>query len=892
MADGSALPRVSAAAVRTLLGWAVLGWLVLEALLVLAPAPLWVRTGCLFVVQIGCLTAAVLTSWARRSRETGRGRVGWGLIALGLAIVAVANVTAAFSVLALQDLSPTLWRDAISGLGVLVFGAGLLALCGSAPLTSRGLSLIDTVMAAGACLFVVSQTLLTDADSLGGRQQQVLYSYLGGMALVLMLALLFAARWRGDGRTLTFLGAGLGFEMLTLVGLAVLSSQGHAVPMSDPAVGSVFPLGTALLAVAAAQRPTGPTGWVPMRRQWDIALGVPLASGVTVALTALGSAIAGHTPAPPMLALAVLVVVLLFVRQGLTLLENRRLTLGLERVVAERTAELEESRRYFRDVVQHSSDLITVLSSDGRLTYASPAVTAMLGYQPEELVGTSALDRVHVSDTEAVGSVIGNLSTVVDGTVFACRVRHKDGSWRSVEATLGRGSVVDGDQTFIVNVRDVTERQLLEERLRYQAYHDPLTGLANRTLIQDRMRHALLRARRTHESTALVYVDLDEFKRLNDTAGHTAGDEALVHVADVIRSCIRPHDTAARLGGDEFAVLLEDADEGEGERVADRIVAALRQLPIPHQRAYVSGASVGVSVSNDGRADGESLLRDADIAMYQAKSSGRGRSAVFHPGMRERLVRELALESGLRTALEEGALHVEYQPIIDLATRRVAGVEALVRWRDQHGKLIPPSLFIPLAEQVGLIGALDRWVLGQACQDLADLPVPTLNVNLSARDLDEDVQQWVADAIGASGLDPRRLMLEITETAVLPDLGALAGTLEALRHKGIRISLDDFGTGYSSMASLRQLPLDEIKIDGSFVAGLPESESASRVVEGIIAMARSMGIPVVAEAVESPEQAAHLTRFRCDYAQGWLYAEPMPAPELEQWVRARDAIAV
>src|SRR5689334_1468538 len=182
MADGSALPRVSAAAVRTLLGWAVLGWLVLEALLVLAPAPLWVRTGCLFVVQIGCLTAAVLTSWARRSREAGRGRVGWGLIALGLAIVAVANVTAAFSVLALQDLSPTLWRDAISGLGVLVFGAGLLALCGSAPLTSRGLSLIDTVMAAGACLFVVSQTLLTDADSLGGRQQQVLYSYLGGMA--------------------------------------------------------------------------------------------------------------------------------------------------------------------------------------------------------------------------------------------------------------------------------------------------------------------------------------------------------------------------------------------------------------------------------------------------------------------------------------------------------------------------------------------------------------------------------------------------------------------------------------------------------------------------------------------------------------------------------------
>ena len=884
-------PWAAQAPLRVLVGAAAVAAVLFEALLTWVPAPLWARTGALYAVQVTVLACAAASARGRRHREQGRGRLAWGLIATGLAVVCVSNAVGGWYAVVLRDVSAVSWRDSLSALGLLAFAAGLLALCGRAPLTSRTTSLLDTVMAAGACLYVLWQTLLTPRPGTASdRQQQVLYSYVGGMAVILLLALLFAARWRGDHRTMRLIGAGLGVEVVVLVGLAVLSSQGHHVAMSDPRVGAVFPLGSALIGLAAAQRPAGPWAWVPLRRQWDLALGLPLASGALVLVTVVGLTLLDRPPSHAAIALAGFVGALISVRQGQTLLDNRRLTLHLEQVVSERTAALEASRRHFRDVVQHSSDLIVVLAADGRITYTSPAVTDVLGYTERALLGRPAADLVHPDDLERVRTGAAGLPTA-DGAVTAFRAAHADGSWRSVEAIVGQTA----EGTFVVNVRDVTDRQLLEERLRYQAYHDPLTGLANRALMQERMRHALLRARRTQESTALVFVDLDDFKRLNDTAGHSAGDEALVHVADVIRSCIRPHDTAARLGGDEFAVLLEDADEEHGTAVADRIVQALQHLPIPRQRTYVAGASVGVSVADAGRTDGESLLRDADIAMYQAKSSGRGRAAVFHPGMREQLVRELALESALRAALDEGALRVVYQPIVDLDSRQPRGVEALVRWQDAQGQEVPPSLFIPLAEQVGLIGVLDAWVLERACRDIAGsdtLEGLSLNVNLSARDFDDRIEDRVVAALGVSRLDPRRLMLEITETAVLPDLGSLTLTLQALRTRGTRVSLDDFGTGYSSMASLRQLPLDEIKIDGSFVAGLPEGASAARVVEGIIGMARSLGLPVVAEAVESEDVAEHLQRFQCDAAQGWHFAPPMPIEDLECWVRDRVDIRV
>jgi len=889
-------PWVKSAPLRQIVLAALLVGVSVGVALSVTPGDAWLRTGLLEVVQVVAVTAAVVAGWGRRGRETGRTRLGWSLVTAGLATVGTANVWSGVRALTLQSVEPVSLVDAVGGLGLLLFASGLVVLCSGAPLTSRSLSLIDTSMATSACLFVVWATLLKPSPGSGlSAREQVLYTYLGGMALILVLALLLAARWRSDVRTLTLLGFGLGTEVVTLVALAIVNAQGTTVPMDDPRVGMAFPVGTALIAAAAAQHSTGRT-WAPMRQQWNLALGLPVASAAVVAVAAAGLGLNGHDWDAPSIALGGLVALLLFTRQGLTLLENRRLTLDLESLVAERTQELAESRRHFRDLVQRSTDVIATVSKDGRLTYCSPAITSTLGYQLDEVIGRDARELIDPDDASELPRVRAELARGEQGSTLACRARHADGSWRSIEATIGRSSGADDDQAYVVNVRDVTERKLLEERLRHQAYHDPLTGLANRALIQERIHHALLRARRTKEPTALVYLDLDHFKRLNDTAGHSAGDEALVHVADVITSCIRPSDTAARLGGDEFAVLLEDADADHGAAIADRIVDALQHIDVPLQRGRLFSASAGVSVSEAGSSDSDSLLRDADIAMYRAKASGRGRAAVFDPTMREVLVQELAMESALRKALAEGSLELAFQPIVNLRSGAVAALEALVRWHDAQGSSVPPSLFVPLAEDVGLVADLDRWVLSQACAAIAELSARcpelahvTLNVNVSAKDLDESVplEAWVHDALDSSGLAARRLMLEITETAALPDLGYLATPLHSLRERGIRVSLDDFGTGYSSLSSLKHLPLDEIKIDGSFVAGLPDLANTARVVDGLVGMARSLGLPVVAEAVETPEQAEALRRLECDYAQGWLFAEPMPVEDLAVWARKR-----
>jgi diguanylate cyclase (GGDEF)-like protein len=750
--DIDAHPWVARAPLRVLIGAPLAVGAVVALLLGVLPAELWVRTGLLELVMLALLSASLRAAVGRRRRECGRGRAGWTLMAGAFALIACNVTVGIVMIVARRSAEPVPVLQALTGLGLLVFGAGLVMLFGGAPLGSRWVSVVDTVMAAGACLFVVRETLVPDAQYRGSAA--VIFSDLGGIAVLLILALLLALRWSGDGRTLALLGAGLGVEAVTLIGLSAASAQGHSVSTEHPVIGTVFPVGTFLLGLGAAQRPTGPTAWAPMRRHWNLAVGLPVVCGVVVAVTAAGATFSGRPWEPMDTALALPVVLALFVRQGVTLLENRRTSLVL----------------------------------------------------------------------------------------------------------------------------------------------DPLTGLGNRALVQERMDDALARARRTGSSTCLVYVDLDDFKRLNEVEGHSVGDRVLVEAAHVIRSLVGPRGTAARLGGDEFAVLLEGADAAHGEAVARRVVTALQQLPV--QRVHLSGASAGVSVVEAGRGDAESLLRDADIALHLAKAGGRGRAAVFEPAMREKLVREHALESALAEAITDRQLSIAYQPIVDLATGRVAGVEALVRWYGEDGVPVSPAAFIPLAERAGLVGALDEWVLRQACVYVASLTERcpelagiTLNVNLSACDLADvaEVRRWVLSALAVSGLPPHRLMLEITETAVLPEHVSLAESLQALRSRGVRIALDDFGTGYSSLASLERLPLDELKVDGSFVAGLANGGAAGRVVEGLVTMARSLRLPVVAEAVETQEQAAMLRTMRCEYAQGYFFARPMAGAELEAWARAQGA---
>jgi diguanylate cyclase (GGDEF)-like protein len=431
----------------------------------------------------------------------------------------------------------------------------------------------------------------------------------------------------------------------------------------------------------------------------------------------------------------------------------------------------------------------------------------------------------------------------------------------------------------------------------YQAFHDSLTGLASRGLFLDRLNHALARAARKGTRLAVLFVDLDRFKNVNDSLGHSAGDLLLVGVAERLRSCLADDDTAARLGGDEFAVVLEDvADDEQATRVARRIIDRLRApFLLGGHEAFVD-ASVGIAFNGDGDEDGQTLIRNADLAMYQAKKNGRGHHEIFQPALRARFVRNLELEGSLRHAVDQGDFVLHYQPIVELATGRFMGAEALVRWRHPEQGLIGPPEFIPLAEETGLILPIDRWVLGDACRQIgewnarrgAQRPL-TVSVNLSARQLQRtDLPDFVAATLAHTGLDPGCLVIEITESLLLQDTAATMDRLRRLKALRVRVAIDDFGTGYSSLAYLRQFPVDIIKIDKSFVAGAGDGPDASALARAIVQLGRTLRLSTIAEGIETAAQLAELDSAGCEYGQGYYFAEPVPAEELMTMLEIGD----
>jgi diguanylate cyclase (GGDEF)-like protein len=413
-----------------------------------------------------------------------------------------------------------------------------------------------------------------------------------------------------------------------------------------------------------------------------------------------------------------------------------------------------------------------------------------------------------------------------------------------------------------------------------QAFNDPLTGLANRTLFLDRLEHALLRAERSGTAVTVLFLDLDRFKVVNDSLGHAAGDELLVAVAGRLKGCLRKAETAARLGGDEFAVLLQESRErDEGPRVAERMLAALRDPFMLHGNEVFITASIGIAT---GREEADDLLRNADVAMYRAKATGKDRHEVFEPGMHAAAVARLELEGDLQRALERDELILNYQPLVSLGTGGVLGVEALVRWRHPRRGLVPPMDFIPLAEETGLILPIGRWILTEACRQVAswqrENPGLTLTVNISGLQLqspglDEDVRR----ALESSGVPPRTLVLEITETTLMHDSEASVGRLQALKALGVRLAIDDFGTGYSSLRYLHRFPIDLLKIPKPFVDGLADEDDEGVLVRSIIALSRNLGLATVAEGIEHPLQAARLLELGCALGQGFHFFRPLEA---------------
>jgi diguanylate cyclase (GGDEF)-like protein/PAS domain S-box-containing protein len=447
---------------------------------------------------------------------------------------------------------------------------------------------------------------------------------------------------------------------------------------------------------------------------------------------------------------------------------------------------------------------------------------------------------------------------------------------------------IDFLQALANVLADALERQAIEDAIRDRALHDPLTGLPNRVLFVDRLEHALARLGRQHSLAAILFLDLDHFKLVNDSLGHQIGDELLTAAAPRLKQALRSSDTVARFGGDEFGILLEDiGSERDAIETAERIAAIFARPFVLSGSEHFVTTSIGIALARGGeRAD--ELIRDADAAMYRAKDRGRARYEVFDEGMRGRAIERLRLENDLRRALERGELRLEYQPVVSLRSFSIVGVEALLRWRHPERGEIPPSEFIPIAEENGLIEPIGRWVLEQACRQAAewyqarpDAAPLTMSVNLSAVQVTRrSLPDVVASVLRSTGLDPACLSLEITETVMLRDADGLSEVLQALKALGVRLVLDDFGTGYSSLGYLTRLPLDVLKVDRSFVDGLGSEPRDTAITETIIAMSRALSLDVVAEGVETADHVRELTRLGCRLAQGFHFSRAVPAEEI------------
>ncbi len=551
---------------------------------------------------------------------------------------------------------------------------------------------------------------------------------------------------------------------------------------------------------------------------------------------------------------------------------------GLVRATASLSEEVHRRRSEarFGSLVKHSSDLITVVAPDGVVTYQSPSIEHVLGWTADEITGTRFDALMEAADRRLLQA----------GHAFDCTLAHRSGPRRHFEircTDLTHDEDVGG---LVLNARDVSDRRVFEEQLTHQAFHDPVTGLANRAMFVERVRHALAQAHRENRTAAVVFLDLDDFKTINDSLGHAAGDEVLAEVAKRLAASIRASDTAARFGGDEFALLLEDVQGvQEAADTAERIIEALAVPLVAGHRQLSLHGSLGISLADGASVtSADELIRDADAAMYIAKREGKSGYRLFEPEMHEHVLSRLELRTDLQRALVTDQLELHYQPVVHLSDGSVAGVEALLRWRHPERGLVPPDAFIPLAEETGLIIPIGRWVLREGCRNARRIlgamdgtTPPSLSINLSLRQLQHsDIVADVREALAEFELPPACLTLEITETVLMADSDLAVARLTELKDLGVRLALDDFGTGYSSLSYLSRFPVDILKMDRSF---LHESASAAPVdlTPAVLALGATLGIEVVAEGIELAEQWETLRELGCTLGQGFYFARPMDA---------------
>jgi diguanylate cyclase (GGDEF)-like protein/PAS domain S-box-containing protein len=570
---------------------------------------------------------------------------------------------------------------------------------------------------------------------------------------------------------------------------------------------------------------------------------------------------------------------------------------------SERTALDTEAR--FEALVRHSSDVITIVDADGAIRYVSPSMASVFGHDPAALVGTRLTALVHPDDALTAQQFLLELSRAAPADLGATagvlkrewRVAHASGGWMTAD-TVGTNLVheprIGG---LVLNTRDVTEQSVIKEQYMHQAFHDPLTDMANRSLFLYQVGHALARAQRQSQAVTVMFIDLDNFKTVNDSLGHAAGDRLLVEAARRLATCVRGSDLIARLGGDEFAVLLEETrDVTEALQVAERVGTAFaRPFVLAGKEVFVT-SSIGIARTEHGETSDE-LVRNADLAMYVAKQRGKGQSVLFEPRMHAAALQLLDMQADLSRAIDLDEFFLVYQPIVELATGHVIGAEALVRWRSPERGVVPPGVFIPLAEDTGLIVAIGRWVLRRACREARrwteERRVPVrISVNLSGRQLQsQEIVEDVRQALEESGLDASQLVLELTESMAMQNTDLTMARLTALKALGVAIAIDDFGTGYSSLSYLQRFPVDILKIDKAFVDVVEQGADGSVLATAIVGLSETLRMTAVAEGIETESQRQKLLSLGCEFGQGYLFAPALSTEEFWPLLLSRGARA-
>nr|WP_289008054.1 EAL domain-containing protein [uncultured Thermomonospora sp.] len=609
----------------------------------------------------------------------------------------------------------------------------------------------------------------------------------------------------------------------------------------------------------------------------------PAAVGAAAAIFVAGHSLTGSRGMEPVVSLIAgsAVLVMLARLAGL-----QRENDGLRRAVG-------AGEEHFRALAESINDLVLICDLNGVVQYVSDKAHRTYEHVPDDLLGRSVTEFIHPEDLPHVEEVYGEfLTTDRPALRISCRVRAADGTWLPTESTVSRYT----SSRVLITTRDLSEQAALQRQVTHLTFHDGLTGLPNRAYFEERV-HEVVGREPSPETVAVLFVDLDGFTAVNDSAGHAAGDQVLAQAARRLRSAVQADDTVARWGGDEFAVLVENSDEARSiVELAERLLRVLTAEPYrAGEREVVLSASIGIAFADDPpsgdseRRSGAELIRNGDLAMARAKELGGGRVEVYAAHMHTDVVRRLELGADLQRALAEEQFAVEFQPVVELDTSRVTGVEALVRWW-RGSESVPPQDFIRPAEESGLMITLGDWVLRQACRQVARWRAESwqvdLSVNFTARQIAAPrFVESVAQVLEETGLPPQALTVEVTEAVLVEDAGQTVERLSALRELGVRLAIDDFGTGYASLAHLGRLPVDVIKIDPSFVAGLGRDETRTLLTRAIVRLGHDLGLTVVAEGIERPEQLELLRQMNCPRGQGFLVARPMAPGPAESLLR-------